>query len=103
MESQHLDESPVKKREVKFQEKEEVVDPFDRKHYHCYLINKDTGLPCEGIRLSTKNLWRHIQSKMHFGPEYQSKAGLPYDVKECESPECLYCENKPEIQSKSLY
>ena len=83
-ESDQLVQSQAKKREVKFQEKEEVPQQKSpRRYYHCFLHKKGSGCSCKGERFGSDNIWRHLRQKMHFGPDYQNDAGLPPEVKEC--------------------
>ena len=90
----------VRRREVKFEEKEEFLELSPRKCYHCFLLKRNQDKSCEGAKFTSGNVWKHIQSKKHYGPEYQSNNGIPEGIEECLGKECDHCIEIPDLESK---
>ena len=66
-----------------------------RKYYHCFLMNKTTGQPCPGTRISSRDIYKHLKTKLHYGPTFSSTTcggEVPPQVAACAgSIECEHC------------
>ena len=63
----------------------------ERKYYHCHLLNKETNQMCGEKKICSTNIWRHVASKKHLGPQFKKEQSLPTEVKLCMGEQCKIC------------
>ena len=78
--------------------KESAGHKEQRKFYQCYMVKAGSdGERCDGIRVSSGDIHKHLRTKMHQNCVYDDAAdakSLPVGVEVCTGDGCLWCSDK---------